>query len=69
MEVTGLKIAGALFERSPQVNNESLKGILFKTFEMMHWYKNNTKKGKIPITIVKQVFVFLATISIAKGED
>ena len=41
--------------------------MLFKTFESLHYYRNNTKKKIIPSTIVKSVLVFFATFMVNHG--
>ena len=35
----------------------------------MHFYRNNTKKGVIPVAITKSVLVFFSTFIINKGID
>lgn len=69
MEAVGLSIASAMFERMSNVPDGLLNSVLMNIFKCMHFYRNNTKKGVIPVAITKCVLVFFSTFIINKGVD
>ena len=69
MEGVGLAIASAMFERMGNQADGLVNPVLMNIFKCMHFYRNNTKKGVIPVQITRSVLVFFSTFMINKGID
>jgi hypothetical protein len=69
MEVVGMAIAGAIFEKlqGPAVTDQFINGFLFSVFSCLHYYRNNTKGKVIPVTISKAIWSVFATFVIYHG--
>lgn len=66
-EAIGLQIGAAYFERMRNFEDSVLKDVLFGIFTSLNYWRNNTIKKEIPLTIMRSVHIFFTTFMITHG--